>query len=215
MKIKDIIEEGAGKVPGYQLVRNIVHAFNTEFSGDEYTPLDVKSPGTRVWTRFDRTRYREPGLIRLDPYGTAKFYKKWKSKQPVQMFWKWLSSQPGVRSIGQVSGEFGSSEMRDAVAYKGLYFALTSYDGSIEWGSTSRFRNPRSVWRHKAPEPPVSAKMESLSEGKKQLKRLPKLRNKELHDKLMSKRGGSHYTEKTDYKRSKEKAKFRKQLREE
>jgi len=43
-------------------------------------------------------------------------------------------------------------------------------------------------------------------------KTVPKARNKQLHDTLMAKKGGSHYSEKHDYKRAKEKQKFQKQM---
>lgn len=41
--------------------------------------------------------------------------------------------------------------------------------------------------------------------------KLPKARNKQLNDVLLSKKGGRHYNAKKDYKRSQEKQKIRKE----
>lgn len=57
-------------------------------------------------------------------------------------------------------------------------------------------------------------KLKEIYEGRKEKKKLRAPRAKQLHDVLMTKKGGSHYNPKTDYKRSKEKAKFRKELNE-
>ena len=52
---------------------------------------------------------------------------------------------------------------------------------------------------------------ENISESKKNKSPL-KARNKALNDALMATKSGGHYSEKSDYKRAKEKAKLRKQL---
>ena len=110
--------------------------------------LNIKSPGTRVWTRGDGTRHRDPGGIEVNYFTDDKKA----SEKALVKFWPWLLKQPGVKSIGQISGEFGSSPMKDAVAYKGLYFTGGQY--GVQFGSLSRIKNPRSVWRHQPPATP-------------------------------------------------------------
>ena len=105
--------------------------------------LDIKSPGTKVWTRGDGTRHRDPGRIKVSYWADDKK----QAEKAAAKFWPWLLKQPGVKSIGQVSGEFGSSAMSDAVSYGGLYFSGGPY--GTEFGSMSRVKNPKSVWRHK------------------------------------------------------------------
>lgn len=59
----------------------------------------------------------------------------------------------------------------------------------------------------------VKAKSRVLREAKKNKPEVPSApRAKHLHDILASRKAGGHYTEKSDYKRSKEKQKFRKEL---
>jgi hypothetical protein len=142
-----VAEGSLNEDKGFDVVKSLVSAFNDSVSGDANIPLAAERPSSRVWTRSDGTRYRDHGNIRfyqgwIDPQDVA----KWKATKPVEKFWDWLKSQPGVKSIGQVSGEFRRDPMRDAVAYKGQYFVLTP-NGSVIWGSVSRFKNPRSVWR--------------------------------------------------------------------
>jgi hypothetical protein len=109
--------------------------------------LNIKSPGTKVWTRGDGTRYRDPGSIEVNYFTDDKKT----SEKALVKFWPWLLKQPGVKSIGQVSGEYGSSPMTDAVGYGGLYFSGGPY--GVEFGSLGRIKNPKSVWRHKPFEP--------------------------------------------------------------
>jgi hypothetical protein len=51
-----------------------------------------------------------------------------------------------------------------------------------------------------------------LAEGKKSKKpKMPKQRHRDLHAALITKKGGRHYSERTDYVRAKEKSKFHKE----
>ena len=113
--------------------------------GNHLGILDIKSPGTRVWTRGDGVRHRDPGYI-LPSYWSDE---PKKGAVVVQKFWQWLQTQPGVRPLGQISGEFSTSKFSNMVGYKGLYFA--GGQRGVEFGSASRFKNPRSVWRHNPP----------------------------------------------------------------
>ena len=160
-------EETLDEGKGYDTVNTLVGTYNASVGGDQFSPLYVKSPGTRVWTRGDGVRHRDPGRIQYENDVAAK---KW--PKAMSQFWQWLTTQPGVKSIGQVSGEFGTSAMMNAVRLGSLYFALTQYN-TIVWGSVSRFKNPRSVWRHKAPEQGVAEtkKLTSREKFVKGLKR--------------------------------------------
>jgi hypothetical protein len=101
--------------------------------------LEIRNPGTRVWTRFDGTRHRDPGRIL--------------SKDPQLMtgFWEWLKTQPGVQPMGDVRGAYMSSDYDEAVRYKGAYFAMTK-NGHMVYGSMKRVTNPKSVWLQKQDE---------------------------------------------------------------
>jgi hypothetical protein len=132
--------------------REVVLALLDKFYADMKLPprqgshsgaLDIKSPGTKVWTRGDGTRHRDPGRIQASYWANDKK----QAEKAAAKFWPWLLKQPGVKSIGQVSGQFGSSPLEDAVGYKGLYF--TGGPRGVEFGSMSRVTNPKSVWRHK------------------------------------------------------------------
>ena len=133
--------------------------------GNHLGILDIKSPGTRVWTRGDGVRHRDPGYI-VPSYWSDE---PKKGAVVVQKFWQWLQTQPGVRPLGQISGEFGNSKFSDMVGYKGLYFA--GGQRGVEFGSASRFKNPRSVWRHQAPEQPVAEKMSTQDKFNRHLKK--------------------------------------------
>ena len=59
-------------------------------------------------------------------------------------------------------------------------------------------------------------KLKDITEGKTHKDRKPKApRAEHLAAVLAGRKGGGHYSEKTDYKRAKEKARVRKQLRDE
>ena len=151
-----VAEGSLNEDPGFDVVKSLVSAFNDSVSGDANIPLAAERPGSRVFTRSDGTRYRDHGNIRFyQGYIDPQDVDKWKATKPVEKFWDWLKSQPGVKPIGQVSGEFRQDAMRDAVAYKGQYFVLTP-NGSVIWGSVSRFKNPRSVWRQQGPDQGVA-----------------------------------------------------------
>ena len=137
----------APKVTAWRMVVDMVDAFNNSIGGNAHGPLDVKDRGTKVWTRGDGVRYKDPGYIRLSPYMNPADTKKWEKINPVAKFWEWLKQQPGVHDAGEIRGEFGSNPRRQAVGLKGLFFAMNSGSATyIEWGSKSRYKNPRSVW---------------------------------------------------------------------
>jgi hypothetical protein len=135
-------DQQLGEEKAYPLVKEIVFNYNEKEFGDKLGPetLDFESPGSRVWTRGDGTRYRQPGKI----------YSKNNDKSAVLKFWEWLKTQPGVKQIGDVSGSFGSDAPRQAVTYKSLYFGLMTNGNIVEWGSKSRITNPRSVWKQRS-----------------------------------------------------------------
>jgi hypothetical protein len=136
------VQEGdLNEAKGYDIVNGLLTQFQSEngITGPARHLLSVANPSMKVWTRGDGTRYRDPGKIELwdrTPEAVAQ----------QKEFWSWLMKQPGVKNVGKISGEFGSSSSTDAYIYNGLYFTLNQ--GGIKWGSASRFKNPRSVWKN-------------------------------------------------------------------
>ena len=138
----DEVDEGElNEARGYDIANGLVKQFqaDTGVTGPATHLLQVSNPGFRVWTRGDGTRYRDPGKIEpweRNPEGA----------EQQKAFWSWLIKQPGIKNVGKVSGWGASTGSTDVYTYKGLYFTLNN--GRIEWGSASRFKNPRSVWKH-------------------------------------------------------------------
>ena len=148
--------------------RDVIYSLLDKFYADMKMPprqnshsgeLEIKPPGTRVWTRLDGTRHRDPGYITASYFASDKK----QAEKLATKFWPWLLKQPGVKSIGQVSGQFGSSPMKDAVAYKGLYFTDGQY--GVQFGSLSRIKNPKSVWRHQPPATPQPQDDQGVAEN--------------------------------------------------
>jgi hypothetical protein len=131
---EDQVDEGKG----YNFVQNLVDKFYDD-NGIEWSNgnIYVKDPGTRVWTRGDGTRYRDPGKITT---------KDGSNEKQLKAFFPWLIKQPGVKHLGKISGEFASDEKTDVYAIGGIYFTQKGHS-VIHWGSVSRFKNPRSVWK--------------------------------------------------------------------
>jgi hypothetical protein len=145
---KGVAEAQLDEAPARDVLLGLLDKFYADMKlpprqGSHSGALDIKSPGTKVWTRGDGTRLRDPGRIQASHWADDKK----QAEKAASKFWPWLLKQPGVKSIGQVSGQFGSSPMTDAVSYKGLYFSGGPY--GTEFGSMSRVKNPKSVWRHK------------------------------------------------------------------
>lgn len=96
-------------------------------------PYDV---GTRVWTRGDGTRHRDPARLQ--------FHNVEERDQAFDILSKALT---GARAT-QVSGEFGSDPHQEALVWKGKVIGKHG-NNSISLGSASRVTNPNSVWREK------------------------------------------------------------------
>lgn len=101
--------------------------------------ITFRPPSSRVWTRGDGTRHRDPAkiLVYNDENPNTEKY--------LRAFWEWLVEQPGARPAGKISGEFGSSSYDSAIQYRGLFWIDRGY--RIDVMSRSRITNPRSVWR--------------------------------------------------------------------
>ena len=100
--------------------------------------LSYDMPGSRVWTRGDGTRYREP----------ARMFSE--DELIVEDAWQHLIFE-GAQPYGSVSGEFGSSKFAPALKLGGLVFVRRG-PRSIEIFTPSRISNPNSVWRHRPEE---------------------------------------------------------------
>jgi hypothetical protein len=133
---------------GNAIVRVLTDDFNKEISGEIYFPLDYKSPGTRVWTRGDGRKYRDPGSIFINKDMNPADKVKWNGEKPLEKFWDFLKAR-GATEIKEVSGEFGSDPFAPALKLNRLIFVNEGY--AIRWGSISRLRNS-SVWRQHANE---------------------------------------------------------------
>jgi hypothetical protein len=134
------ISEGQLDEGMFSNIEELVDRFYQENDIDpSQQKLEIRNPGTRVWTRFDGARHRDPGRIL--------------SKDPQLMtgFWEWLKTQPGVQPMGDVRGAYMSSDYDEAVRYKGAYFAMTK-NGHMVYGSMKRVTNPKSVWLQKQDE---------------------------------------------------------------
>jgi len=128
-------ESNLNESSAYNVAKAFADQWNQESGVDDAQKLRVKEPGTRVWTRGDGTRHRDPGMILAEHDDT------------IAKFWKWLVQQPGIKPFGQISGEFGSDPYKPAVRLKNMFFVQGR--SSVAYGSTSRVKNPNSVWRHK------------------------------------------------------------------
>ncbi len=126
-------------------IRGLISEFNTQMSGSPYYPMDYKNPGMRMWTRGDGSRYKDPGYIFIERDLKPEDQPKWHKAKAVEKFWKFLASK-GAKTIGDVSGEFGSDPHSPAVVLNKQVFVFNGR--SIAWGSTSRLKNS-SVWRQK------------------------------------------------------------------
>ena len=151
---KESVEEGqVVENKGSKVVQNLVDKFYND-NGIDFADgnIYVKDPGTRVWTRGDGTRYRDPGKIRT----------KDGDEKQLKAFFPWLIKQPGVKDLGKLSGSFASEVPGDVYAIGGIYFKLMNHD-VVEWGSVSRFKNPRSVWKQTPKQQGVSESNDSDS----------------------------------------------------
>jgi len=144
------VNEGSVKRTSSDFVQKLVLDFNAEMNpkGAGFVPLHFKLPGTRVWTRGDGARMRDPGYIFLNRNLNDKEHKIWYKQDPLEKFWQMLLSK-GARNIGDVSGAFGSDPFKPAVVLNKLIFVNNGHN--IAWGSTSRLKNS-SVWRQKQQE---------------------------------------------------------------
>jgi hypothetical protein len=142
---QEMTEAKLDEEAGYSVVRGLVSEFNKLTNGNEFFPIDYKNPGTRVWTRGDGVRHRDPGYIFISRDMQQAEQRKWHDEKVLGKFWDFLSNK-GARPIKDVAGEYSSSPYEKAVVYNKQLFVLS--DHVIKWGSTSRLKNS-DVWRQK------------------------------------------------------------------
>lgn len=109
--------------------------------------------GTRVWTRGDGTRHRDPARLQFNSV-----------EERDQAFDLLSKALTGARAT-QVSGEFSSDPHQEALVWKGKVIGKYG-NNSISLGSASRVTNPNSVWREK----PVSECSGYIPKNKKEAK---------------------------------------------
>lgn len=107
------------------VLRTTVEEYNLQ-ADPEQGRLTAKSPGIRVWTRGDGTRYRDPAkvLVYNDEHPNG--------EQAISDFWQWLSAKPGATPAGQVSGEFGSSSFGDTIKYGGFLWVNRGFSSKCD-----------------------------------------------------------------------------------
>jgi len=139
-------------------VRDMIERMGKEIAGTEYF-ADIK-PGMRMWTRGDGSKYKEPSLIKSyfsdsevrdrKSKTMANFPKEIKdATDVVNAIWAKIIAMPGAKNIGDISGEFGSSESMPAVLVGNTIFI--KQDFSIRYATKSILRN-KGVWRQKGVE---------------------------------------------------------------
>ena len=112
------------------IVDELVKDFNLEHKIHFSKGLDVNPPSSKVWTRYDGSRYKDPGSIQ----GSY-----------VDEFWKWMQNKPGVKQIGKVGGSFQSDQKMDSIQYKGMYLSKRTPE-LIIFGSMSRLKSGGGAW---------------------------------------------------------------------
>jgi hypothetical protein len=122
------------------------------------TPVSFKTPSSRVWTRGDGSRYRDPGYIKIDD-ATMRYlqrtYSTFKKMFPtaealLDHVWETLKTTPRSKDLGTISGEFRSDDYAPALRAGGMLWV--NRERRIEYGSMSRLTNKNSVWHNRPPE---------------------------------------------------------------
>ena len=119
-------------------------------------PFDVRYPDSRVWTRGDGSRYKDPGYIRVIEANMRSWhieYSSFKTLYPnkqylLNYFWEQLKNAPRAKDLGTLSGCFKGDDQAPAIRANGLLWVKRQW--GIEFGSMSRLNNAW-VWRNKPP----------------------------------------------------------------
>lgn len=121
----------------------LVREFNLEHGGSErwshILPLHTVSSSQR-WRRGDGSYYTDPNSIEAFDQSNPE------QRQLQSEFYDWLIQKPGVKNIGEVSGEFRSDRYAEAAKYKGVIFVKRGY--ATQYFTPSKLRNS-SVWNKK------------------------------------------------------------------
>lgn len=133
-------------------VDNIVDELNKRISivADANVGMFSTKYGTRMWTRGDGSKYKEPSYIfaseesyLFNKYPVLK--KKFKGTAGLCNFaMEYIKSLPKIKSIGKIKGEFGSSEYQDAYQLGNIIFIKTDF--TIKFATKSILKNV-DVWK--------------------------------------------------------------------
>ena len=147
MKPQKFITEGIFDVAG-----KIVAAANQKFN--EITGLNTEmygiKRGGKTWTRGDGVRYKDPAMIHMPELNWLNNNRGEQIKphfkndeEKMDLVWDMITSQG--QYIGQVSGEFASSEYNDAYKLDGVIFVRRS-SFSVSFTTPKVFKN-KDIWK--------------------------------------------------------------------
>jgi hypothetical protein len=144
---KEYLNEGKMQ----DIADSLVDKFKREVKTNKYDWALDAFMSNRVWTKLDGRKYKEPGKFRAAiTYNDDK--EAVTMKREVQSsFWPWLIKQSGIKSLGEVSGEFKGDGYSEAVEYKGYVFIkrdITEKHTITEYFSKARFKNS-GMWNKK------------------------------------------------------------------
>jgi hypothetical protein len=127
----------------YDVVGPLIREFNLEHGGSErwshIVPLHSVA-STKRWRRGDGSYYTDPNSIEAFDQSNPE------QRQLQSEFYDWLIQKPGVKNIGEVSGEFRTDRYAEAAKYKGVIFVKRGY--ATQYFTPSKLRNSN-VWDKK------------------------------------------------------------------
>jgi len=135
----------------HTIVSELSSKFKDEVKTNQYDWALEPFMTNKIWTKMNGRKYKEPGKFRVRIENTDDRETVDKKRQVQSNFWPWLIKQSGVKSIGEVSGEFVGAGYSEAVEYKGVVFIKrkdTDKYTITEYFSKGRFKNS-GMWNKK------------------------------------------------------------------
>jgi len=135
----------------HTIVSELATEFKAEVKTNQYDWALEPFMTNKVWTKMNGRKYKEPGKFRVNIYRNDDKETVDEKRQVQNNFWPWLIKQSGVKSMGEVSGEFEGAGYSEAVEYKGVVFIKrkdTDKYTITEYFSKGRFKNS-GMWNQK------------------------------------------------------------------